>query len=395
MASTPRSELDGRVARLQAEMPKGDLDAVLVLQNADLFYFAGTVQEAFLFIPAQGEAVLLVRKSYERAKQESALETIIPYRNPREIPDLLKAQGVPRLSRVGLEFDVLPVLNYQRLCKVFPLVSFADASQLIRKVRAIKSPYEIEKMRKAAHVCDLMAQRLKEVAKVGMAEVELAAELEYVARKAGHQGISRFRRFNQEVFFGHLLAGESGAVPSYLESASGGWGPNPAIGTGASWRRIQANEPIILDYLGTSDGYLADQARTFSIGVLPADLVKAYEATLAIYEEAKRYLRPGVRAEEVFEVAVDLAGRLGYGEFFMNYGEAQVSYVGHGVGLELDEYPFLAKGFTMTLETGMTVALEPKIVLPGLGMVGIEDTFLITEGDPEPMTFTDRRLCIL
>lgn len=395
MTSTPKPELDGRISRLQAEIRREGLDGALILQNADLFYFAGTVQEAFLFIPAQGEPVLLVRKGYERARQESALEAIVPYRTPKEIPDLLKAQGVPRLSRIGLEFDVIPVFNYQRLCKIFPLVSFADASPLIRKVRAVKSPYEIEKMRKAAHVSDLMAQRLKEVVRVGMAEVELAAELEYVARKAGHQGIIRFRRFNQEVFFGHLLTGESGTVPSYLESASGGWGPNPAIGTGASWKRIQAHEPIILDYLGTSDGYLADQARTFAIGGLPDDLVKAYEAAFTIYEETKGYLRPGVKAEEVHEVAADLAGRRGYGEFFMNSGATQVGYVGHGVGLELDEYPFLAKGFDMALEVGMTVALEPKIVLPRLGMVGIEDTFLITEGDPEPITFTDRHLCIL
>jgi Xaa-Pro aminopeptidase len=113
-----------------------------------------------------------------------------------------------------------------------------------------------------------------------------------------------------------------------------------------------------------------------------------------IREEVMQHLKPGVRSEQVYEAAVALAKKLGYGDSFMNYGKAQVAYVGHGVGLELDEYPFLARGFDMPLETGMTVAVEPKVAL-GHGVVGIEDTFLITEADPEPLTFTDRRLCII
>lgn len=394
MPSTPKVELDSRIARLQVRMQQEQLEAAFILQNADLFYFTGTLQEAFLCIPAQGDPIFLVKRSYERARMESALDRILPYQMLKEIPGLLRAEGFSRFSRVGLEFDVLPVLNYTRLCKLFPFTSFTDASHLVRAVRAVKSAYEVEKIRKAAEITDLMARRLKEVVKEGVAEIELAAELEYVARKAGHQGVTRFRRFNQEVFFGHLLAGQSGAVPSFLESASGGWGPNPAIGAGSSWKKIQAGEPILLDYVGTFEGYLADQARTYSIGPLPQELVEAYEATLMIREEIMRHLKPGVRSEQVYEAAVALAKKLGYGDSFMNYGKARVAYVGHGVGLELDEYPFLARGFEMPLETGMTVAVEPKVAL-GHGMVGVEDTFLITEADPEPLTFTDRRLCII
>jgi Xaa-Pro aminopeptidase len=124
-------------------------------------------------------------------------------------------------------------------------------------------------------------------------------------------------------------------------------------------------------------------------------MVKAYEACLTILAEALAVLRPGVKGSEVFAHAAALAERLGYGERFMNTGPAKVGFVGHGVGVELDEIPYLAKGADHTLEVGMTVAVEPKIVFPGRGIVGVEDTVLVTPGAPECLTLTPRDLVIL
>lgn len=396
MELTPRSELESRIARLQLRLvAASDAEAVFIFQAADLFYFTGTTQDAWLVIGRDGPPLLLVRRSLERARAESALEHILPLENPREIPRLLVGHGLGGLKRVGLEFDVLPVQQYARVGRLFPTMQFVDASALIREVRMVKSPYEIACIRRAAAIQDRMAAKLRDVVRPGMTELALAAEIEAEARRHGHQGIIRTRRFNMECFFGHLLSGENGAIPSWMETPTGGTGLSPAVGNGVGRRRIQPHEPILLDYAGACDGYHADQSRLFSLGALADDLVRAHQACLDILAEVLANLRPGAKAGEIFARAVALAERLGYADRFMNTGPAQVSFVGHGVGVELDEIPYLAAGTNLTIEAGMTLAVEPKIVFPGRGIVGVEDTVLVTTGDPEFLTVTPRELVVL
>jgi Xaa-Pro aminopeptidase len=272
---------------------------------------------------------------------------------------------------------------------------FVDASQLIREVRMLKSAYEVSCIRRAALIQDRMAARVREVLKPGMTELELAAEIEAEARRHGHQGFIRARRFNLECFYGHLLSGENGAVPSWMDSPTGGTGLSPAFGTGLGARRIQANEPVMLDYAGAVDGYHCDQARVFALGPLPEDMVRGHTACIEILEEVVAGLRPGAKAGALFARARAAAERLGYADRFMNTGPAQVAFVGHGVGVELDEIPYLAANSSLTIEADMVLAVEPKIVFPGRGIVGVEDTVRVTTGDPEYLTVTPRELAIL
>jgi Xaa-Pro dipeptidase len=396
MDTIPGPELAGRIGRLQQQLcDTADAEAVIVRQDVDLLYFSGTAQDAWLVIPRDGPPLLLVRRMLERARQESALDRIVPYSSGREIPALLAEHGLGRLRRVGLEFDVLPVEQYARIGRLFPTMQFVDASPLIRRVRMAKSPYEVERIRAAARIADRMAQRMREVLRPGMPELELAAEIEAEARRHGHQGLVRTRRLNQALHYGHLLSGENGAVASAQESATGGTGLSPAFGNSVGRRRIQAHEPVVLDYVGVFEGYHADQTRLFTIGALPADMTQALDACVEILEDALAHLRPGIRAGEVYGRAVALADRRGYADCFMNTGAAQVSFVGHGVGLELDEIPVLARQSELMLEPGMTLAIEPKIVFPGRGVVGVEDTVLVTAGPPECLTITPRELVVL
>jgi Xaa-Pro aminopeptidase len=274
-------------------------------------------------------------------------------------------------------------------------MQFVDASPLIRQLRMVKSPYEVERIRRAARIADRMAQRMRVVLRAGMTELELAAEIEAEARRHGHQGAVRARRFNQAFHYGHLLSGESGAVPSSHESATGGTGLSPAFGNGAGAHCIQPHEPVVLDYVGVAEGYHADQTRLFAIGGLPADMAAAFGACLEILEDSLSHLRPGIRAGDLYARAAALADRLGYADRFMSTGAAQVRFIGHGVGLELDELPVLAKRSDLLLEPGMTLAIEPKIVFPGRGVVGIEDTVLAVNGNPECLTFTPRELVVV
>ncbi len=391
---TPAAEITWRTARAQAAMVTEGLDALFIVQNADLYYFGGTVQDGLLAIPAAGDPVFLVRRVPDRAREESPLR-IAPAESPREYPALLTGHGIGPLRRVGLELDVLPAAQYLRQIRAFPGVKFVDASNLIRQVRAVKRPWEVAQLRRAASIQDRMLRRLCEVAKPGRTELELAAEVEAEGRRAGHQGFIRFRRFNAEVFVGHLLAGENATRPAFLDAPTGGSGLGPALGNGAGTRPVRANEPILCDLNGCFNGYHSDQTRTLVLGALPEEMVRAFAACREILEAAQGWLRPGVRAGEVYDRCVALAERLSFAETFMGHEASRVPYVGHGVGVEMDELPVLAAGNRMPLEAGMTIAVKPKIVFPARGMVGIEDLFLVGEGDTTPINITPRDLFVL
>ncbi|MFQ6015495.1 MAG: M24 family metallopeptidase [Anaerolineae bacterium] len=392
---TPRSELEGRIGRLQAHLAADGFDGALILQKADLFYFSGTIQQSHLYIPVEGLPLLMTRRSFERARRESALERVVPLRSPRELLGLWEEHGYSRPKRLGMELDVLPTnlyLGYQQILEGTELI---DVSHQVRTVRAIKSPYELDLIRRAAQLADKVNAAVREYLVKGISEVELAGKIEAVARREGHQGVVKMRLWNNDMFYGHLLAGEAAAVPSYLVSPTGGIGLSPAVAQGSSLSPIQRGEPVLCDYTSVWNGYIVDQTRIFAIGGLSDDLRRGHEAMLQVQEAIREAAKPGVTGGELYELAVGLTQRLGYGENFMGYDEDRVNFVGHGVGLELDEYPFLAKGQKMALEEGMVVAVEPKLIFPGVGVVGIEDTHVVTQEGLEPLTFSEEGIVVV
>ncbi|BCA79248.1 Xaa-Pro peptidase family protein [Desulfuromonas sp. AOP6] len=396
MRITPATELIRRVQSLQALMQADGLDGVLMMQNADLFYFTGSIQQGLLYVPVSGEALYLVRKDYTRARMECGLKEVHPLKSPKDLPGLLSDFDYPLPKKVGMELDVLPVVHFQRMQKILGDCAVVDGTPLIRTVRAVKSKYEIEIMKDAALMVDRVYQRAKEVIRVGMTDLELAAELEFTARKLGHQGITRMRGFNSELFFGHIFSGADSAAPAYLDAPLGGIGVNPSVGQGASYKRIERHEPITVDFAGAFDGYLVDQTRMLCIGGLPDELMKAYDDMMAIQLRLKQIARPGAVWGEIYDECYALACEMGYKDHFMGSSGAQVSFIGHGIGVEVDEYPFIARGFKdQKLEEFMTFAFEPKAVFPGLGAVGIENTFWVGADGLKHLTFSDESLVIL
>ena len=396
MRITPATELYDRIHRLQAEMAAADLEAILLLQNADLFYFTGSIQQGVLYVPAAGEPLYLVRKEQGRARMESGLQQVVPLQSPREIPGLLAEHGLPLPRRAGMELDVVPVETFQRFAKVLPGCEMVGATHQIRMVRAVKSEYEIAIMKDAALQVDKVCRRAREIIREGMTDLELAAELEYTARKEGHQGLSRMRGFNAELFYGHIFSGSDSAVPAYLDAPLGGLGVNPSVGQGASYKKIKAFEPICIDFAGAFDGYLVDQTRIFCIGGLSERLLKAYDDMLRIQNRLLEIARPGMNWGAVYDDCHRLACDLGYADHFMGNKGAQVSFIGHGIGVEIDEYPFIARGFDRyELKENMTFAFEPKAVFAGLGAVGIENTFRLAGDGPKHITYSDQALAIL
>jgi Xaa-Pro dipeptidase len=386
-AAVPRDEIERRLGALQAALGEAELDAAVLVQSTDLYYFSGTTQSAHLVVPAAGEPALLVRKTLERALAESPLTRIEPLRSLGELPQGLASAGVGG-GRIGLELDVLPAARYLDYGRRLAGYELADCSPLVRRLRAVKSAWELARIGEAgsmlAGVADCMAGVLRE----GMTELELAAELEAWLRRQGHQGIVRMRSFNGEVHFGTIAAGATAAEPGGTDTPLVGLGVNPSVGKGASQRPIGRGEPVIVDLVGASLGYLCDQTRTFSLGPVSRELREAYDAALSMLRQVAAAARPGVPASSLYDLALELAGprRAAFAS------AERVSFVGHGFGLELDEPPFLARGYDEPLLPGMVFALEPKFVYPGVGAVGVEDSYAVTAEGVECLTTAPEEL---
>jgi len=396
MRLTPATELEHRCKRLQEEMAVAGLDAVIVMQNADLFYFTGTIQSGNLYVPREGQPIYMVRRDAGRARMESGLKDVVPFASMKDVPRIVAEYGYLEPKRIGMELDVLPVNLFERYRKIFPQAEYVDATPLIRLVRMIKSHYEIHLMQDAAEQVDKVYRRAKDVIREGMTDLELAAELEFVARREGHLGFIRMRAFNGEMLFGHTFSGADSAVPAYTDTPLGGMGPSPSFGQGASHKPIGRNEPIIIDFAGSCDGYLVDQTRVFAIGPLSDRLRQGYEDMLKVQERMMELAPERPTWGAIYDECLALAVKLGYADSFMGNRGAQVSFIGHGLGIEIDEYPFIARGFNdQRLEEGMVFAFEPKVVFPGEGAVGIENTFYLTQSGLKQLTHSDQRLVII
>jgi Xaa-Pro aminopeptidase len=270
-----------------------------------------------------------------------------------------------------------------------------DASAILRRARSVKSRYELSQIARAAAVADVALKAATEHLRPGIREIELAAAVEQAARIAGHSGAVRMRAYGQEMHMGHLLAGDSGSVASFMNSPTGGHGPGPWAPYGAGARTISKGEPIYIDYCGEWGGYIADQTRMLSIGPVDAFWRDAYAAMREVEEHLERAVRPGLTSGEVFEMAQAKAAELGYAGNFMGPPDdispgQKVPFVGHGVGLELDEWPPLQRGTDAPLQEGMVLAIEPKLIFEQKGAVGIEDTYLLTTDGLSRITYSQR-----
>ncbi len=392
---TPAGEITTRIGRLQQQIFRQGWDGALILQSADLFYYTGTIQQGHLYVPAEGEALLMVRKSYERARSESPLTHVLPLSGPKALPDLLRESGLPLPGRLGMELDVVPANLFFSYQQIFPAATIGDLSPLIRLQRAVKSPHEIGLMEKAAALADRVAAGIPELLREGISEIELAGLVESLARSLGHQGLVRMRLWGSELFYGHLMAGPSASVPSFLQSPTGGTGLSPAVAQGAGRRPIRRHEPVLVDYVFVHDGYMADHTRIFSLGALSRELIDGHQAMLDLQATLQAAARPGVTGGDLYELALARATAIGYGDCFMGAAEPRIRFVGHGLGLELDEYPFIARGQRLPLVEGMTLALEPKLVFPGQGVVGIENTHVVTADGLRSLTRYAQEIAVL
>jgi len=392
----PIAEARARTATLQETLAARGISLALIRQVADLFYYTGTVADGFLAVPAEGEPKFLVRRPQDRLAAEDLPWKLAFYQDFGELPPLLDALGLPCKNALGLELDVIPATLYLRFTKdLFPETPIRDISPLIRRQRMVKSVYEIEQIRRAAAILDEAFAVIPELLQPGLTELELSAALEYRLRLLGHQGLIRLRNFSLEMFFGHVLSGHAGLELAYIDTPSGGLGFSPAFPQGPSLKKLAPGEPISIDMGSCVNGYVADMTRLCALGDLPPEAWQVYDLTLKLFHLFETEVRPGVMPGDLHQRLWELVTRAGYGEYFMGQGQDRVSFLGHGVGLELDEFPFITARFPFPLEADMVLAFEPKFFLPEVGMVGLEDTGRITSTGVEWLTRTPREVMVV
>ncbi|MBN1551293.1 aminopeptidase P family protein [bacterium] len=368
------NEIHTRISTLQKSLREASIDVAWIQQTTDLYYYSGTSQIGHLLIPASQEPELFIRRYYPRAAKETPLCNTHQITTFKDVTNYVTKNP---FRRIGLELDVLSVNQFKKMIAPLPQAEFIDISPIIRKQRSIKSSREIDAIKNAANQLHLVFQKIPEWITEGMREIDLAAKIECFLREHGHQGLLPTRTMNTAIFYGNVLFGQSSAERSSLAGPTCGAGLYNAYPNGAGWHQLEAHTPIFIDLVSGYDGYMADATRIFSLGRLPESLKKLHQSCISIQNSLVEEILKGTAAKTLCQIACNMAQKLDLTTYFMGPPDDKVPFVGHGIGLEVDELPIIAKGYDDYLPPGSVIAIEPKAVIPGKGAVGIENTWVV------------------
>jgi Xaa-Pro aminopeptidase len=378
----PRAELDRRQARCRGALRSvaPDSGGLLVFSRLNIFYLAGTYGAGVFWLPLEGRPVLLCRRGLERAQAESGLELILPFRSFRDIPGALAGAGSPLPAVAAAEMGGITWALGRTLAEHLVQHRIVPGDRALALARAVKSPWELERMRSAgADHNRCLTQFLPLQIAPGMTEQEIGHTIWRVVFSLGHQGLVRMENYGEEIFLGHVAAGVNANYSSVFNGPVGLRGMHPAIPhMGHADKRWELGEPLVCDIGFVREGYHTDKTQVYWAGhrdTIPPRAAAAHAFCVEVQAWVAERLRPGGVPSALAEHCFAWAERAGFGEGFMALGGNKVRFLGHGIGLAIDEYPVIAKGFDAPLEEGMTLAVEPKIGIPGLGMVGVENTF--------------------
>ena len=380
------NELELKWRRIQQAMRQEEADGCLLTMNVNLYYVSGQVFNGYFYLPAEGRPYWFVKRL--TIPETNQVHVI---RKPEQIPDFFRDLNLAMPRKLLLEADELSYNEYIRLQHVFRAEATGNASALIRHIRMIKTPWEIEQMRISARKHEAVYREIPACYRPGMRDIELQIEIEKRMRVHGSLGYFRAFGSNMDIFMGSLLAGENAGEPSPFDFALGGAGMHASGPLGANGTLLREGTTVMADMSGNYTAYQTDMTRVFSIGKLPDRAYRVHRVALEIQARMERTAKPGVPCAELYRDALAMAGQEGLEDCFMGT-RFQAKFVGHGVGLEINELPVLTTRSKDILQPGMTFAFEPKFVLAGIGAVGIENTFLVTDSGVEKMTLLDENI---
>ena len=382
--------MNPRLNELQRRLADAGVDAAVLVHPRDILYYAGTARPATLVVGPQ-EAILLVRRGLDLARREATLERVEPGGGWDAVAAVLAAQGLAR-GTLGADMDVMPAQLYRRMREALPAWEVEDISPLVLAQRMIKDPEEIRATEHAASIADTGQASLPPILRPGLSELELAAEVEAALRRAGHEGYQPLRYPGARGGGVLLMSGENLTVRGGHGLVITGAGLSPGTPYGPSRRTVRPGDLVVLDIGSTYDGYTADESRTYVVGRATAAQEALFEAALAVEEAVLSALRPGVSVAEVYAAAEAALAR-GAPPHFPPGSLSLPGFVGHGLGLEIDEPPVLWPREETTLAVGMVLALEVEVSAPADGLMAkVEDTVVVEASGPRLLTHAPRRL---
>lgn len=372
--------------KIRVLMAQQNIDAALITCNVNLIYTYGCVVSGYLYLPLHSPALLFIKRP-----NNITGEHVFPIRKPEQIIDLLKEKGLPLPQKLMLEGDEISYTEYNRLAAIFPEAEVVNGTPLIRQARSVKTPVEVELFRRSGLLHAKAYEQIPTVYRPGMTDIEFSIEIERLMRLQGNLGIFRVFGQSMEIFMGSVLTGDNAAVPSPYDFALGGEGLDPALPGGANKTPLREGQSVMVDLGGNFNGYMGDMSRVFSVGKLSDEAYTAHRVCLEIQEEVSRMAQPGAVCEDLYNKAIEIVTKAGFADKFMGIGQ-QAKFIGHGIGLEINEAPVLAPRIRQELEPSMVFALEPKIIIPGVGPVGIENSWVVTQEGVEKLTLCEEEI---
>lgn len=375
------SDVETRINSVRRHLKAAGADAVLVASNANIYYTTTRFFRGYVYIPVDGEVIYFVIKPAGFEEDNG----VVYIHKPEAIPEELKRLGVREPARLALEFDDLVYSDIERLMKVFPEAEYANGSAVMRKSRMVKTPWELDRMREdGIHQAEAY-RRVTHCYKEDMTDLQFQIEIERVMRLEGNLGMIRASGNLMEINMGSVIAGDNADIPSPYEFTMGGAGTDPAFPGGANGTTLLPGKTVMVDMCGCFNGYQTDMTRVWRIGDIPKLAMRAHECSRSILRECEKLGKPGVKVSELYVKAMEIVSREGLEEYFMGH-QQQARFIGHGVGIELNELPVVTPKSRDILQENMTIALEPKFVIPHVGAVGVENTYVVTPDGLKTLT---------
>ncbi|MCM1152456.1 MAG: Xaa-Pro peptidase family protein [Muribaculum sp.] len=376
-----KPEISTRIGKIRKFMARENADALLVASNANIFYTTGRFFRGYVYIPAQGEPLYFVI----RPTVFDPSSTLITLRKPEMIADALSERGHQIPESVALEFDSLSYSDILRLKGCFPDARFLNASPMLRDARMVKTEYEINEMRKDGMHQVAVYRRIAHLYKEDMTDLEFQIEIERTLRLEGCLGMLRVAGNLMECNLGSVINGKNADTPSPYDFSMGGAGTSPAHPVGADGSIMHSGTTVMVDMNGSFNGYQTDMTRVWSIGHISELAKKAHACSIRILHELEALARPGLEVCELYKRAEAIAREEELEDYFMGHTQ-KAGFIGHGVGIELNEQPAITPRSRVKLEAGMTLAIEPKFVIPEVGAVGPENTYVVRSQGLENLT---------
>ena len=373
------NEIHLHIDKIKASMPTNS--ALLIAGNVNILYTTGSFFRGYVWLPSDGEPLYFVIRPLTYDTDEKT----VYIRKPEQIPEELAKRGLIIPDTIGLEEDILTYSDTLRLMKVFSDREFFNGTQILRNVRMVKTSYEIEQMRIDGQKHIEVYSKISDLYRPGMTDLELQIAIERELRLEGCLGYARVAGNLMEINLGSVLAGDNADNPSPYEFAMGGSGTNPSLPGGANGSLIRKGETVMIDMNGAFNTYQTDMTRIWTLGGLPKSAYKAHDCSREILRMLEQETKPGTEICSLYFHALEIAEKAGLKDFFMGHRQKS-NFIGHGVGIELNEQPPVAPRCKVTVQERMTLALEPKFVIPGVGAVGVENTYVVRENGLECLT---------